>query len=280
MPEHVILHDKLTNPHNAHVFATDGTPISVAELAHRAHNSDFGLYMDKQPLRFATDFGYDRQTMLDDLGPDVHPIGHQNETAKHLALLLESKDYNLSSEEVGILMFKDRIHDMGESMHPKIALRIGRVVGDIPAGKKTDDERTAEAMVRKYLYSELFSDAHPEILERVEALIMHAPLEGDEKLYKLTEIAHELTTFNTAIRAKQTWEQGVFYEGGEVMQISGPDGGRTSALLGIQRGVFLRSGRKLLSYKDKHPYVQKTLQPYLHDIYWLLNTNDSLATAA
>lgn len=66
------------NPHNAVVFDTEGYPVPVADLAYRAHNSDFGQVMNDQPLRFSEDFGYDRAQMLKDLGPDVHPIGHQN----------------------------------------------------------------------------------------------------------------------------------------------------------------------------------------------------------
>lgn len=261
--------------YRAYVYDIDGAPLDVAELAARAHNSEFGVYMDQQPLRFWDNFGYDRDTMLADLGPDMHPIGHQNETARHMALALDAEhELGLTDEELGILMFACRIHDMGESMHPEIAGRVGSVVGDIPAGQKTDEDRLIEKKVREFIYAELYSDVDPEILLRVEALIAH---EDDTLLHELYELAHGLQTFDTALQAMETWQEGVFHHHGSVMDIQGPDGGRTSAVLGLHRSVFSRTGVDLYTNYFEYKQVQKVLAPHLDELERYTSYNQQIA---
>lgn len=261
--------------YRAYVYDIDGAPLDVAELAARAHNSEFGVHMDQQPLRFWDNFGYDRETMLADLGPDLHPIGHQHETAKHMALALDAEqELGLTDEELGILMFACRIHDMGESMHSEIEDRLGFVVGDIPAGKKTDDDRMKEKKVREFIYAELYTDVDPQIITRVEALIAH---EDESILHELYELAHGLQTFDTALRAIEVWQEGVFHHRGSVMDIQGPDGGRTSGVLGLYRSVFARGGVELLENYGDYLQVQNVTGPHLSELERFIEYKSQIA---
>ncbi|HEY0965379.1 MAG TPA: hypothetical protein VGE13_02765 [Candidatus Saccharimonadales bacterium] len=254
----------LSKLHNAYVYTNEGVPVLVSDLTYRVHNSDYGLYMDSQDLRFWENFGYHRPTMLADLGSDLHPIGHQNETARHLSLVIENEpDLCLSPEEIGTLALASRMHDMGESMHPRIAERTGAVVGDIPAGKKTDNQRLIEMRVRRYVYDQLLPDVHQDIIDRVELIIAH---HDETILHELFEVAHELQTFDTAKRAKSKWEEGIFHHHGQVMHIQSDDGGRTSGLLGLHRAVFMRSGITLLKSYSHYNHVQSVLEPYLGEL--------------
>jgi hypothetical protein len=160
-------------------------------------------------------------------------------------------------------MFASRIHDMGESMHPRIAERCGEVVGDIPAGKKTDIQRAIEARVRKFVYDELYGDVHTDVIERVEGIIAH---QDDSVLHEYFELAHELQTFETALRAKSAYEAEVSFHHGEVMDVSSNDGGRRSGLLGLYSAVYLRTGHGLLEAALEHPYVAKVIEPYAGDL--------------
>ncbi|HJQ08132.1 MAG TPA: hypothetical protein VJ836_01470 [Candidatus Saccharimonadales bacterium] len=57
-------------------YPTKSGTESHLDLFERFTNSTHGIHQSNQPLRFSTDFGYDKVQMLKDLGKDVHPLDH------------------------------------------------------------------------------------------------------------------------------------------------------------------------------------------------------------
>jgi 5'-deoxynucleotidase YfbR-like HD superfamily hydrolase len=186
----------------APVELIDGSQASADELWCRAFTSPYGSYMDSQPLRFSHDFSYEPTKMITDLGMDVLPLEHQIGTGKFAAYIIDREatgQQPFGDEEAGVIMFASLIHDMGESMHPDIQKQLGRVVGDIPYGRKSDDDRQAEAAVRHFIYRELYSDVPEATLATIESIIMHEP----SRLHDVFEAAHCLQALETGICARQ-----------------------------------------------------------------------------
>lgn len=187
---------------------TDSGDVKVLDLWRRFDESEYGVHMDTQPLRFAAHFGYDKGRMTSDLGADVNPRLHQYQTALYTSWILDSEDragslLTLARDRAVVLTFAASIHDMGETTHPAIEEEVGKTVGDIPAGHKTDEDREIEAAVRGSLYRRLYSDVQPAVLQEVEAIISHK----DHNLsHEIFEVAHDLQTYMTAVQAKLTLE--------------------------------------------------------------------------
>jgi hypothetical protein len=179
----------------------DGSSDSVLNLAGRAFKSnEFGLHMNTQPYRFSERYGYEPERSLDELGADIHPVGHQYELGYHLANILEvdAERLGLTQNDIAIVMLAALIHDMGETTHPHVKTHCGNVVGDIAFGLKTDKDRLAEAGIREYLYNGLLADVPFSTKQRVEAIISH---KDETILHDLFEAAHELQTYETTRRA-------------------------------------------------------------------------------
>ncbi len=220
----------------------DGSRLPARQLADRAHDSTYGRFMrDEQPLRFAQRFAYgDRQTMLDELGDDLCPIGHQQELGWHLAQLIEKQrlfdpTFELSDEDAAVLMFTCLIHDMGEMTHDDVLRVTGAVVGDIPAGKKTPEDRMVEKNVRLFLYDTFYPDVDPDVIARTEAIIAH---EDTTLLHDLFEAAHEAQTLETTLRARDVSEELGWHEGHDILPLVDNSTGRASAALGMGRLVL------------------------------------------
>lgn len=186
---------------------TASGPLGSDVLWQRYFLSPYGVYMDDQPYRFSQDFGYDRQAMLEDMGMDVLPRDHQMQTGMFVAWILDreydvSGNYPITTEERGIVILAALIHDMGETMHPEILEEVGAVVGDIPYGRKTDDDKTVEKAVRAALYTKLYADVSPDVIAQVEAIISH---EDATVLHDIFEAAHCVQAFNTAVHTGVNW---------------------------------------------------------------------------
>lgn len=183
----------------------DGSSVSVHELRQRFFQSDFGIHMFDQPLRFSQRYGYERRQMRADLGGDVCPVGHQYELAYHLQQLLDEEEASgsilqLTDEEKATLALACSIHDFGECEHPVLEGAGLITVGDIPAGGKTEIDRANETDVRKFFYELFYYDVDPMIIERVEAIIAH---KDKSLLHELFEAAHELQTLDTVHQAER-----------------------------------------------------------------------------
>ncbi len=187
----------------------DGSSTTVAELLALFDSSHYAAWMrTEQKFRFHERYGYDREAMLADLGPDVSPTGHHHETLQHAIAIIERERAEgtlmgeISDEDLAVGLFAIGIHDLGECEHPELLLEPGvtRLVGDIPAGNKTPEDRAAEAAVRHALYRKLYSHIDPFVIKRAEAIISH---EDDSILHYLFEGAHRASTLQTVIKAKE-----------------------------------------------------------------------------
>lgn len=224
------------------VAMLDGSHEPADQLAARAHGSLYGQHMrDEQPLRFAQRYDYaDRATMLDELGTDLCPIGHQKELGWHMAQVIEKQrlfdhQFNLDDDEAAILMFTCQIHDMGEMTHDEVLAVTGAVVGDIPAGKKTHEDRLVEKNVRLFLYDTFYPDVDPSVIERAEAIIAH---EDNTLLHELFEAAHEAQTLETTLRARNISEELGWHDAHDVIPLADNSNGRARAALGMGRHVM------------------------------------------
>ena len=224
------------------VRMADGSFTPADQLAARAHDSVYGQHMrDEQPLRFAQRYDYaDRQTMLDELGTDLCPIGHQKELGWHLAQLIEKQrlfdpTFELSDDDAAVLMFTCQIHDMGEMTHDEVLAVTGAVVGDIPAGKKTAEDRLVEKNVRLFLYDTFYPDVASDVITRAEAIIAH---EDDSQLHELFEAAHEAQTLETTLKARDISENLGWFDAHDAIPLIDNTDGRARAALGMGRHVL------------------------------------------
>jgi hypothetical protein len=234
------------------VRMSDGSHESADQLAYRAHNSAYGQHMrDEQPLRFTQRYDYaDRSTMLNELGTDLCPIGHQKELGWHMAQVIEKQrlfdpQFELSDDDAAILMFTCQIHDMGEMTHDDVLTATGAVVGDIPAGNKTPEDRLVEKNVRLFLYETFYSDVAKDVIEHAEAIIAH---EDDTLLHELFEAAHEAQTLETTLRARAVSDELGWYDGHDAIPLIDNSNGRARAALGMGRHVMHDHLPKFESY--------------------------------
>lgn len=233
------------------VLLQDGSTISAEKLAQRFYDSDLGKAMPNQPLRYEANFGYDRDSMLVDLGHDVCPIGHQMELAYHLGTIIEAEENegtvlsSLTDEEIGLLMFACMVHDAGETTHPTIVEAGLTPVGDIPAGEKTAKNRENETAIREYIWNSLFDDVEPETIARVEAIIAH---QDATILHDYFEAAHLVQMFETSNFAYHALAREQHYRHGEIIDPQNDEHARLSGLLGIARVPYLRSQNEIQKY--------------------------------
>lgn len=221
------------------VLMADGTTVPAIQLADRFYDSEYGQAMPDQPLRYVGRFGYDREDMRTDLGHDLCPVGHQMELPYHTGRLLDeerrsaTKYGNLPDQMIGILILTELVHDSGESMHPRLLELLGEVVGDIPAGLKTDHHRRVEAAVRAFIFAELYPDVHPDVLLQMEAIISH---QDDGVLHDIFEASHAIQTVETSNYAqRRLLDDYAWFEADDLMRIETDDIERLSGLLGISR---------------------------------------------
>ncbi len=263
-------------PFAARIPLEDGSLVRYQELIARLQNSDYGSYMESQKLRYCGEgasFEYDRKSMLEDLGPDLHPIGHQNETARWAGELLLAGSalprapITLDDEQASLLMFVCAMHDMGEAMHPRITEATGEVIGDIPAGRKTRQHKLVEKRVRQHIYETLLPDVETNFLRRVENIIAHEPDVNDIIVHELFEAAHGLQTFDTARRAfEHSQSYFVNIHKGDVIDIATQNGARRSGLLGLHRAVLLSNCDTLPKLASQYALIAKEIEPYLDEI--------------
>lgn len=229
----------------------DGSTLSAHELAARFFDNDFGGDMSKQPLRYEQDFGYNRSSMITDLGYDVCPVGHQMELAYHAGTIVEAERTNettlssLSDDEIGTLMLASMLHDIGESTHSDIASAGLTPVGDIPAGKKTNQNRIDEAKVRGFFYKTLFDDIDSPTMQRIEAIISHT---DTTYLHDIFDAAHVIQTIETTGFAYSALAREHWHKNGEVIDPFSHYGSRLSGLLGIARIPYENSLKELDNY--------------------------------
>lgn len=186
----------------------NGGSAPAAELLLRFADSEFGKHMaNDQQLRYTERFGFDRELMLEYLGRDVNPLGHMHHTAILSAKILKAQvdatgELPIPEEKVGTLIFTDGRHDTGESLHEFVAAKTP-VVGDIPAGDKTDQNRIDEANVRKFFREDekhaIWKDVANEVWSEGEADIEHRDRKA--RTHQVSQTSHDIGTHEVAIHA-------------------------------------------------------------------------------
>lgn len=188
-----------------------GGTVPAAELYLDFADSKYGIHMHfEQDRRYSQRFGFDNDQMLEVLGPDVSALQHMQETGLWVARILndhlkETGKLLIPEKQIGPVIFDNLRHDTGEPIHPDVKQKVGRVVGDIPAGQKKPHHRVTEAMVRGFMFDEVFSHVHPDVRYSGEARIMHYDTNSEE--YKLSDAGHLMGTLDTANQARDEYDR-------------------------------------------------------------------------
>lgn len=113
--------------------------------------------------------------MVADLGDDVHPLRHMIHTeatifrplVMHQQAAPEAEQF--TDLEIVAGRFGALTHDIGECEHPSLPALCGaETPGDIPFGDETEEDKAAEAAIRRYFMESLFSDVPDDIKELAE----------------------------------------------------------------------------------------------------------------
>jgi hypothetical protein len=184
---------------------TANGPRSAIELAARFWDSDTGKFMDEvQPLRFSHAYYYDPAHACEDLGPNLRHKGHAEVTTAHVINILEGErrlrgKFPFPPERIGTLVFTALIHDSGETMEPKTEAITDKVVGDVESGKKTDEARRVEMLVRAANYMRYYPDLSVIRLRAIEGLITHR---DKSAWHRVLEAGHAMAEHGVTLRAR------------------------------------------------------------------------------
>lgn len=153
--------------------------LTYSELFGRYQTSEFGLFQDGQPLRYAQRYAYDPTVMLEDLGDDIHPVRHMQFTEESIFRRLALQQQIAGAEKFSPLeVVAGRVgallHDTGECEHPDLVTVCGETVGDIAYDLKTDEHEAAEEKIRAHIYEVLYPDLPDELLQTSEDMIRNS----------------------------------------------------------------------------------------------------------
>ncbi len=176
--------------------------LSYSEIHARYAESAYGQHHSGQPLRYSQAYGYDRQTMLADLGDDIHPVRHMSHTEKQIAVPLIAGQLwdrveRLSPTEIKGIRLAALIHDIGECEHPSIEKILGQTVGDVHYESKTSSDSELERTIRQHLYDELYADVPDEVMAMADESI-----DNHHEFHGLAfDTVERVGYFQTAMRA-------------------------------------------------------------------------------
>lgn len=243
----------------------DGSTATVANLLERWHASIYAEHMrEHQALRYPRQ-AYDREAKLADLGPDVSPTGHQLETVWQAIDIINRERAEgtlmgvIDDSELAIGLLAYGLHDCGECELEDLLNEpeVTRLVGDIPLGHKTPEDRKEEAGVRQAQYRLSYPDVASHVIERVEAIIAHT---DHTALHDLFTGAHDAGTLQVNINAEAALHRLDHLDGGGYPI----DEARLTALEGIVGEVRQRSHRdtkRVLWYSHLRELLDKTSRP-------------------
>jgi hypothetical protein len=176
--------------------------ITYDDLFDMYANSAIGIHHATQPPRWSQ-YGVSDGALHSVIGLDAHPLSHMIDT-HNLAVEVAAREsvnmshLQLTSRELAVLRTAMLLHDMGENTHPDFANTCG-VVGDIPFGLKTDEQRATEAAVRKIIWDNKYHFFLPEDFRaEAEAVINHT---GNTRVVKTAQAAHTLGALEAAAQA-------------------------------------------------------------------------------
>lgn len=215
-------------------------------------DSRFGMHHAEQAPRFYQKYGYDQAQMLLDLGADVHPVGHMKYTHDEIALpllsaqLASSTARAFSTLDVRALRVAALTHDIGECEGSEILEKMGFTVGDVAKMEKNGDHEDQEALIRDYLYRQLYSDVPELLLEKAEAITMNR--DNDFATYAFNS-CENLGYYQTALRA------------GELAIFSTlPPDNRTTQLGSLAVDVSGRWRPVLERAANDFPYIERVME--------------------
>ena len=169
---------------------------TYTELFDRYALSDLGHSHALQQPRFAQGYGYDSAEMLVDLGPDVHPVEHGRYTHDEILVPLlfgqiqfigREAQPQLNTDDVAALRLAAYVHDFGECEDEKLKAAVGKTVGDIQYGTKTDEDDDIEASIRDYIRATYYEDIPEDLWLRAEAIIRDKDDELPTRAFNLVE---------------------------------------------------------------------------------------------
>ena len=231
-----------------------GVPGQTYEgLFARYVSSDHGRHHADQPVRYANKYPYQRDQMLEDLGDDVHPVRHMSYTATEIVSpLLDYEIRNghepISTEDIVAIRIAAHFHDIGECEHPSLLDAVGKTVGDVAYGQKTDEDEATEAAIREHIYEELYPDLDPELLAKVEAIIQNADDSLRPAAFSTAEhIGYLLTGLRAGIKAL------------ELMATGETDSERFEQLRRLGGQVPLSHMARFMSFEQRFGYVNHVL---------------------
>jgi hypothetical protein len=218
---------------------------------HRLYQSyarnKYGAHHRQQPLRYEAGFGsYGRKAMLHDLGRDIHPVGHMRMTERTFVRVMQQKGQVIFHDlHIGRLV--TLAHDIGENTHPSLIELCGGVVGDIPQGRKTDEQRATESRVWDFLFGKYFAASLPDDqVVRIKNLVTHRENSG---LHHTLEAAHDTNTFMVGLRAGRLAL--------DVLENSQPQDDRFACLQTLGRVVTADSARRMEEHASHLSYVDR-----------------------
>lgn len=178
--------------------------LTYGDAFSRYATSSLGIHHANQALRYAANWGYERNQMLTDLGMDVHPIGHMLVAHGTLQGFLwhdtDKAGEDLSPAEIMAMRVAAQFHDVGENTSPELATVYGGVVGDVPYGDKNDAQRMLEARIA----TDVITKTLPELDEdQVEGVIELATHRTESAAHRILDRSHTWTFYADAYHAQQ-----------------------------------------------------------------------------
>jgi hypothetical protein len=179
--------------------------LTYSGLFARYADSLYGTFHAEQPARYSnnSDYAYDRDLMIVDLGDDVHPLRHMPYTeSKILRPLMVQQNLLRNTKKVQPFdrfeVVAGRLgalcHDIGECQHADL----GETVGDINYYAKTQKHEKREAAIRSFFYDTLYKDVPVSLVAAAEATITGEPESFLSRAFRATE---HIGYFLTGVRA-------------------------------------------------------------------------------
>lgn len=172
--------------------------LSYGEISERYTLTPHAEVHASSTPRFAQAFPYNHSRILEDLGPDVHPIGHMEHTHSLTVDFLDNQvDDPFGVDSSAHIRIAALLHDIGECTDPSIGLEI---VGDVSFTKKVAADETKEATMREYFFGNFFGDFSTETLERIEAIIK-GKVDSSDREPRAFAVVERIGYYLTAVRA-------------------------------------------------------------------------------
>ncbi len=236
--------------------------LGYLSLFDRYGEAELGRSHAQQPPRYVVDFGYDAENnyrqMHTDFGFYVHPVDHMQSVAVATQKLFFGEYQQnkldilakwLPPTDFPVVRFSGPVHDVGENADSAIREAVGAVVGDIPHGRKTPEDRRVEALIRQLILRKLYADLPEHLLSRSESLISHSE---DSPAHDTALWGHDLEALETSNVAGRIVLK--------LLAQGGPFDERFTQLVKLSREVGARTRTALVPGKERFSYLSQALR--------------------